>query len=308
MNTTFAWLILAHTLLYSLTSQALEVLDHSGRTVVLDKPAERIISLAPHTTELLFEIGAGDKVIAVAEYSDYPPAARRLPRVSNHNSINLESILSMQPDLIIALQSGSHMLPLKQLSRFGIPVYFSEPLLLTDIPKDMTNFGMLTGMEKTANRIAQTFQYRLRNLADKYSTKKPIRVFYELWHQPIMSINGQQLISRIIRLCGGENIFSQLEISAPIISVEAVISANPDVIIGSTIDIHQPDWLNRWKKWPELTAVKGNQLYAISSDLLHRQSSRILEGVQLVCEKLERARINRYGPSAKAHHRLQPVD
>jgi len=285
-----AWCCLL--LLLPLPASALEVTDDTGQRVHLDKPARRIISLAPHITELLFAAGAGEFVVGAVNYSNYPPEATRLANVGNYESLNLEAIAALQPDLVVAWKSGNSSLQIERLSRLGLPVFYSEPRHLEDIATNLERLGHLAASEKSANAAAARFNARYRQLEARYSQARPVRVFYEIWHRPLMTVNGEHLISQVINLCGGRNIFSDLTTLAPTVNPEAVLAANPEAIIASGMVAQKPEWMDQWRNWPQLTAVKHQQLYFIPPDLIQRQTPRVLEGAELMCEQLEKARMH----------------
>jgi iron complex transport system substrate-binding protein len=271
---------------------ALQVSDDMGNQVNLDRPARRIVSLAPHTTELLFAAGAGDAVVGVVSYSDYPPEAAQRAHVGDAQNLNLESIVTLQPDLVVAWKSGNPTAQIEQLLRFGIPVFYSEPRRLEDIATNLERLGLLAGSDEPASEAAKKFRAEARRLVERYSGATPVRVFYEIWHRPLMTVGGQHLISQLIRLCGGQNIFADLAALAAAVDREAVLMANPEVIVGSGITQQRPPWLDAWLDWPQLSAVKHKQLYFVPPDLIQRQSPRILEGAQRLCDQLEQARIS----------------
>lgn len=264
--------------------------DDAGKNVTLTAPAQRIISLAPHTTELLFAAGAGDRVVGVVSYSNFPPAATRLPLVGGYESLNLEAILALKPDLLVAWKSGNLQMHVERLADMGIPVFYSEPRQLEDIATNLERLGQLAGTVNTANAAAQQFRQRLNDLARRYAVQPLLRTFYQIWHQPLMTINGEHLISQVIALCGGRNIFADLSTLAPSVDREAVLLADPQVIIVSGMAKQQPEWLDDWKLWPQLAATRFNQLYYIEPDLIQRQTPRILDGADIMCRQLAEAR------------------
>jgi len=275
---------------------ALQVMDDTGKEVSLDKPARRIVSLAPHLTELLFAAGAGDAVVGVVSYSDYPPEAAQRPHVGDAQNLDVESIVTLQPDLVVAWQSGNPPPQLEQLVRFGIPVFYSEPRRLEDIATNLERLGRLAGSDESASTAAEKFRVGTSRLIDRYSGAAPVRVFYEIWHQPLMTVGGKHLISHLIRICGGQNVFAELEALAAAVNREAVLKADPEVIIVSGITQQRPPWLDQWLDWPQLYAVKHKQLYFIPPDLIQRHTPRVLEGARRLCDQLQQARASRKQP------------
>jgi iron complex transport system substrate-binding protein len=277
---------------WPLVVNALQVTDDSGKKVSLDKPARRIVSLAPHLTELLFAAGAGDAVVGVVSHSDYPPEAAQRAQVGDAQNLDVESIVTLQPDLVVAWQSGNPTPQLEQLIRFGIPVFYSEPRHLEDIATSLERLGKLAGSDEPALAAAVTFRAESRRLFDRYAGAAPVRVFYEIWHQPLMTVGGKHLISQLIRLCGGRNIFADLAAPAAAVEREAVLMADPEVIIASGITQQRPPWLDQWLNWPQLHAVRHKHLYFVPPDLIQRHTPRVLEGARRVCDQLQQARVS----------------
>ena len=272
-------------------SPAIEVVDDAGRKIFLEHPAKNIISLAPHITELIFSAGAGDKISAIDDYSDYPEETKSITRIGDANHLDIEVILSLQPDLIVAWGNGqSHNQFIQQLIHLKQTVYISSPVDLDDIPRTIENLGKLAGTYPVAKQRSQEFRNTLKSIIDEYSKRSLVTVFYEIWHQPLFTINGQHVISKVIRICGGENIFTDLLILSPEVSIESVIAADPDVIIAGGDGKRRPRWLDNWLQWPTLMAVRNNHLDYIEPDLMQRHTFRILQGARILCEQLQRAR------------------
>jgi iron complex transport system substrate-binding protein len=272
---------------------SIELADDSGATVSLPAPARRIVSLAPNITELLFAAGGGSRLVGSVEYSDYPEAARRLQRVGSYARLDMETIFALKPDLVIAWQSGNPAGQIEQLRRLGLRVFLAEPKRIADVARSLEQFGKLAGAEASGRAAATAFRDRLAGLAASYSGRPTVRVFYQIWDQPPITINGQQMISDVLRLCGGENIFASLPTLAPTVSVEAVLAADPEAIVASGADASRPAWLDAWKRWPRLTAASRDNLYYVDPDLMQRQTPRVLDGAEKVCAHLESARSKR---------------
>ena len=275
---------------------ALALTDDYGNQISLEKPAGRIVSLAPHLTELLYDAGAGAKLVGAVEYSDFPPAARALPRVGNDAGINLEAVLALKPDLVVAWPNVGSKLAIDRLAALGLPVFRSEPRELEDIPRTLERLGALAGTEAQAARAAADFRARLAALKKKYAIKAgeaPVRVFYEVWDRPLQTVNGRHIISKVIRLCGGENVFAALPVIAPEIDAEAVLAANPEVIVAGDVNGVRPEALEHWKAFPGLRAAANNQLYALPPELMERHTPRLLEGARRLCGLLDQARAAR---------------
>ena len=268
----------------------ISVTDDTGQPVVLEKPAKRIISLAPYITELLFAAGAGEAIVAVTAFSDYPEAARSLAQVGDGGGLDLEAIIALQPDLVVAWQSGNPRGQVERLQSLGITVFFSEPRRLGDVPATLQRFGRLAGTESVAAAQADSFNRRYAELLERFAQRPKVSVFYQIWEQPLMTLNGEHLFSDVLRLCGGENVFNALPTLAPQIDIEAVLRANPDVIVVAADDAGSP-LLAAWQRWPQLSAVKQGHVVAIQRDQLVRHSPRILDGAERLCELLDAARM-----------------
>lgn len=280
----------------------IELRDDGGNTVVLPHAATRIISLAPHVTELLFAAGAGAKVVGVVAYSDFPAEAQALPQVGSYNNVDMERVAALRPDLVVGWSSGNRDTHLEKLRALGIPVYLSEPHTLEDVARSLEALGTLAATEAVAQRAAHDFRTRLAALADAYRERPKVRMFYQVWNQPLMTINDTHLISDVIRLCAGENVFGSLDQIAPRISEEAVLAANPEAIIASGMGEARPDWLDGWRRWPTLEAVRHAHLFFVPPDLLQRHTPRILEGATQLCAHLDTVR-NRRDATARTSGR-----
>ena len=268
----------------------IQVLDDSGQPVVLEEPASRVVSLAPHITELLFAVGAGEVVTGASEYSDYPVAAQSILRVSGGSGVDLEAILALQPELVIAWGSGTPAGHVHRLRPLGIPVFVSEPRVMADIASSLERLGRLTGHDNDAARVIRSFRKRHRGLHERYAGRPQVRVFYQIWQQPLMTINGNHIVSDVIRLCGGLNIFADLPELAPAVSLESVLQRDPEVIIAGSDAGDPPALMALWQRWPDISAVQGGHLHTIQRELLVRHTPRILDGAEQMCEILESAR------------------
>ena len=269
---------------------AIEVIDDNGDKLTIANAAQRIISLSPNTTEILFHIGAGEKIVGADEYSNYPQAANKIVRVNNHAAANYELILSLKPDLVIAWQSGNGVKIISRIRELNIPVFVVETASLEDIPDLYRRLGQLSGYADQANTQAEKFSQRLNQLRKSFSSRQTIRVFYQIWNEPLLTLNGDHMVTDMIELCGGINVFSDASALVPYVNIESVVAANPQIIISG--GNNKSDLLDSgfWRKWSGISAVKNQHLYAISSDLLQRHSDRILDGTGLMCEYIDLVR------------------
>lgn len=288
---TFLQALALSALLFSATAHAeVAVRDDTGASVRLPAPARRIVSLAPHATELLFAAGAGGRLVGAVEYSDYPEAATRVPRVGGYSNPDLERIVALKPDLVLVWQSGNAAATVNRLQALGLTVYQSQPDRLEDIPASIEKLGRLAGSEAAARRAAADFRQRLATLRKQYSPRPAVAMFYQAWHQPLLTVGGSQIISDVIRLCGGANIFADLAAKAPSVSVEAVLAADPEAIVASGMGRDTPIGLDDWRKWTRMKAVARGNLFPIAADLMQRPTPRLLDGAEQLCRHLETAR------------------
>ena len=266
------------------------VIDSLGREVILEKSAETIIGLAPHIVENLYSAGAGEKLIGSVSYSDYPQEARTLPQVGSAYAWSLESVVALAPDLVVLWGSGNGSSALSQLERLGIKVYVSEPRALSDIAASIRDFGILAGTEASAEVSAARFEETIEQLQSNYRQESRLRVFYQIWNKPLQTINGEHMISQVINLCGGSNVFESETQLAPRISLETVLDINPDAIVASGMGTSRPEWLDDWKRYGSLRAVQQGALLHIHPDLIQRPTVRIAKGATDLCRQLERVR------------------
>lgn len=247
----------------------------------------RWVSLAPHLTELAFAAGAGDLLVGVSAYSDFPEAARSLPRIGDAQRVDKERLLALQPDLVLAWGSGTSPELTEWLRQRGMRVEVLEVRRLEEIPAALEQLGRWAGTAATASAAARRFRARLAELAPAAGSGAPVRVFIELDHRPLFTVTGAHLISELVERCGGKNIFADLPGLAPAVSVEAVMASAPDVILHTGPEANP---LAAWRRWPEIPAVRRGAVYAVPGDLVARPSARALEGLAAICEALDEAR------------------
>ena len=287
--------LLTAIVLSALTVQAysvVEVYDDEGTQITLAIPAQRIVSLAPSLTELIYSAGAGENLVGVVEYSDFPAAAKALPIVGRFDLLDIERILELEPDLVVAWQTGNPRSSVDQLRQLGLTVYVAEPRSLAAIPSHIERLAVLVGKELSDLKVIYDFQQKLEALNSKYRHQSPVTIFYQVWDRPLITAGGNELINDIITLCGGRNIFANIRRVAPKVSREAVLKRNPEVIIASGMDIERPEWLDDWLRWPSLKAVANKNLFFVPPDLLQRHTPRALLGAAQICDQLDQVRSN----------------
>jgi iron complex transport system substrate-binding protein len=275
---------------------AISVQDDSGHQVVLQQPARRIVTLAPHATELVFAAGGGAYMVGTVSHSDYPPAARSITRIGDNNLIDMERMIAQKPDLLVVWRHNTSSRELESLRKLGIPLFYSEPRILDDIPSTLLRLGRLMGTETQARYSADALHLKLADLAARYRARPTVRVFYQVWDHPLYTLNGSSIVSDALRLCGGENIFAGLTAVAPMVGIESVLKENPEAVVSGETTMHTMQavsGLAHWKQYPALLAVQRGNLFAIDADLLNRAGPRLVDGAAQLCEKLEQARKRR---------------
>ncbi|WP_439683358.1 Cobalamin-binding protein [Cupriavidus oxalaticus] len=276
---------------------AVSAVDDAGQTITLAQPARRVVSLAPHVTEMIFAAGGGDRIVGTVHYSDYPPQARDIPRVGDNKALDLERIAALKPDLIVVWRHGNAQKQTDRLRALGLPLFYSEPRKLASIPENVEKLGTLLGTEATARRAADSFRQQVETLRKTYAARPPVTVFYQVWQQPLMTLNGQHLVSDMLALCGGRNLFGAETPLVPTVSVEAVVAGNPEAMLtagmGATrSDQPLPDYA-MWQRWKQVTAVARNNLFVIDGDLVNRAGPRVVQGIEQICKDLDVARSRR---------------
>lgn len=276
--------------LSSFAIAAISVVDDRGRTVTLPAPAQRIVSLAPHITELVYSIDAGNTLVGVSRHSDYPPQASGLPVVGDANGIDLERLLGLRPDLVLAWGSASRASLIEKIEALGLPVVVIEPERIAAITRHVRLLGELTGHRAQAGQVALKTERQLEALRTRYASATPVSVFLQVSERPLYTVNGQQVIGEAIRLCGGDNVFAELPALAAPVGFEAVIDADPAVIVALTTLPGDNPARRVWSGFGGMRAVRTDRLYAIDSDLLSRPTPRMLLGIRQLCERLQQAR------------------
>lgn len=286
-------LLLLAPLLAPLAAAPRTVTDDLGHSVTLAQPARRIVSLAPHATEILYAAGLGPRIVGAVSYSDYPPPAREIPRVGGYNNLDVERIAALAPDLVVGWREGNHPAQLDALRRLGLTLYISDPHELDAVADTIERLGQLGATEQQAAAAATAYRHTLAELRTRYARQPPITVFYQIWNRPLMTVNDTHLIGKVLTLCGGRNVFGALDTVTPTVSEEAVLQAAPEVIVASGMGESRPEWLDDWRRWEQLPAVRQDNLYFIPPDILQRHGPRILAGAAQLCARLAEARARR---------------
>ncbi len=259
--------------------------DAQGARITLQRPALRIVSLAPHATELVAAAGAEQLLVGVSQSCDFPSSVQALPRVSSFTGTNIESVLALKPDLVIAWPTGNKPQDIAQLRRLGLTVFASAPQTLADIATEMEAIATLTGTAAVAAKAATHFRERLLKLGSGAPRRPPLRVFYQLSTPQLFTLNDAHPVMEVITRCGGRNVFGQLPQAAPEITLEAVLAAKPEVIVYAD-PAAQREVVAQWARWPALPAVRDGRLIPAQGALLHRPTPRIIDAAEALCAQL----------------------
>ena len=270
-------------------AQPVSVVDDRGRKIALAAPAQRVVALAPSLAELAFAAGAGGRLVGVARFSDFPLAARKIPQVGDAARVDFERVAALRPDLVLAWKSGNSAADVGRLEILGYPAFVSEPARLADIPRVLNAIGTLAGTTPAAGRAASEFEREIRTLRGRYASASKVRVFYLIWHRPLLTVNGAHMINDVIALCGGENVFADFVQLTPNVSLEAVIAAKPEVVLGGGSAGGAQEFAARWRE-TAVEPLRGLPAVHINPDHIQRQTPRIVEGAKVVCSALEDVR------------------
>jgi iron complex transport system substrate-binding protein len=250
----------------------------------------RIISLSPHITELLFAAGAGDRIVGVDDSSDYPAAVAGIARVGEPAALDVEGVLKLKPTLIVLWDSGTPASRKAELERLNLHLYVTDQHHLDDIGATLIEFGRLAGTEAVAAAAARRYRTDLAELRLQYAARSRLRVFYQVWDRPLYTLSGAHLVSEVLSLCGGDNVFADLSTLAPEIDKEAVLARNPDVILVAATGADGARQTLAWSHFSSLRAVRSHHVFTVDPSLVGRMAPRILQGVREVCSLLDAAR------------------
>jgi iron complex transport system substrate-binding protein len=267
-------------------AHAFELRDDRGVTITLQRPAERIVALAPHLAEIAFAAGAGTKLVGVSTFSRHPAEAQHLPVVASYGRVDFERLIAQRPQLVLAWQSGNSPLQIGRLERLGLPVFVTEARSLGDIPRIVRLVGALAGSAQQAEARARQFEAELADLRARHAGERSVSVFLEIWHAPMLTVNGEHLASDALRLCGGRNVFAAAGGPTSLVSREQLLDARPEAIVtvGSGAEAQA------WRGLEAVPAVRHRRIYAIDPDLLYGQGPSLLEGVRVLCDRLDLTR------------------
>ena len=256
-----------------------------------DTGASRIATLAPHLAELVFSAGAGARLIAVSSYSDYPEAVQQLPKIGDAFAVDLEQLTLLGPDLLLAWESGTPTHVVDELRQRGFRVVTIRTQSLADIAEATRTIGMLAGTKPQAEAAAARYTAQVDSLRRRYADSAAIRTFYQISARPIYTINGKHFISEVLALCGADNVFADLSELAPVVSEEAVLARDPELLLsGNGVASLDP-----WTRWESLAANRHGNRFAVTGETIARASLRLATAAADVCETVDVARQKRAG-------------
>lgn len=265
----------------------IEIEDQMGRKNIIKKIPERIISLSPSNTEILYVLGLEDKLVGVTDYCDYPETAKSKEKVGGYDKPNIEKIISLEPDLVLA--TSAHQKPVEQMEKFDIPSIVIEPDNIDEMLESVMLIGKATGSAEYSKKIVLKLKQRLKRVDEKVaniSDEERPKVYYELWHTPIMTVGPGTFVNDIINRAGGENIASDANKDYPQYSQEEILAKDPDIIIFSYHGKSQQskdDILER-PGWENINAIKNNNVYCVDEDILLRPTPRLIDGLERIAE------------------------
>ncbi|HJN50375.1 MAG: cobalamin-binding protein [Pseudomonadales bacterium] len=272
-------------------SDEIVVVDDIGRTVSVSEPAMRLVSLSPHITEMLFSIGVGDRIVGTVRFSDYPAEAAAIQRVGDAFSVNIEMLMQLEPDLVVAWHTGGSGRTINKIESLGVPVYFNEASNLAGIAESAAKISVLAGIAEAGAAKAQQFRRKLQLIRKQHQSDRRVKIFYQISDLNLYTVNRHHLIGEAIALCGGDNIFADSIIKVPQVSVEAVIAASTDLIVFSSgSDPTDDHWTSRWQPFATIPAVANGHLYSLPAAIITRPSFRMASGIERLCELIDKAR------------------
>jgi len=285
----FAFFVFSGLIAIHATAAGITLPQANGGALNLPAPVKRIVTLAPNLAELVFAAGAGNQLKAVVEYSNYPEPARQIPRVGDAFRINLEQIIELEPDLVIAWATGNPQTALKKLEQLDITVWQVEITQPQEIADTVENISRAAGTHTTGQPVAQKMRNKLADLRRNNTHKTRVDYFYQVAARPLYTINKRHIISRGLEICGGHNVFSDLPSLAPQVSLESVLLANPQVMIAPE-NPGDPPALDVWQDWPRLRAVQNKNLLYLPADGISQATPRLLDSIDLACKLLDEVR------------------
>ncbi|MGX5174795.1 cobalamin-binding protein [Aliikangiella sp. IMCC44653] len=251
---------------------------------------KKIVALSPSSVEMLFYIGLGDSIVATVEHADFPAAAKKIPRIGNYTGIQIERVVALQPDLIIAWKGGNKASDLKKLESLGFKMFYTNPTSINQVVVEMQRLAKTLGTATYSSKMIETFSKKYQTVVKQYATKKTVRTFYQLWHEPLRTVGADSWVESLIKDCNGENVFSDSEVSYPLVSMESVLHKNPQVVIIPNHSGSDQSNLAIWNQWKAIEAVKESRIFELDGAKILRAGPRAIDGLVELCETIDSAR------------------
>lgn len=267
-------------------NSSIVIYDDAGQRVSLPHSPHRIVSLAPGATEMLFAAGIGDRVIATVAYSDEPPAAKQVPRIGDVTAVDIERLVALHPDLVVVWPGGGNPAQISKIAQLGIPIYRQQVNRLADLPVSLRRLGALASDGSVADRVAGKLGESLARLAHEYGSGKHPTVLLEVWNHPLYTVGGTHLMSDALTLCGARNVFGDLKELGPVVNTEAVIARNPDIIVVAAPPGEGQGWLQEWKRFGSLKAVRNGRLISFEDPRFVRLGPSVVSATEGLCKAL----------------------
>jgi iron complex transport system substrate-binding protein len=289
-------------LVASSSAAGISVPDDTGIQVNLPSRPERIVSLAPGATEMLFAAGAGSQVVATVEYADEPPAAKLIPRIGDVVAVDMERLVAARPQVVIVWPGGGNAAQIEEVIRMGLPVYRQQTNTLAGMAASIRRLGILAGTSVIADAAAKNLELRLATLTREHASGPHPRVLMEVWNHPVYTVGGPHLMSDSLRACGARNVFGDLDDLGPAVDLEAVVARDPDIIVAASPQGSSQQWLDEWRRFRTLRAVRDNRLIGFEDPRLTRLGPSVIDATEALCRVLAAA----YANSPPARPRVSP--
>lgn len=256
---------------------------------------QRLVSLAPHATEYVYYLDLGDQLVGAVEYSDYPEAAKQVPRVGGYQTLSLEKIASLAPTLVLIWPSGNPANVYDALKERRMPMFETEPRSVADIANELRALAARLALPSQATAKVATFEQEIASLRQTYANRPTVTVFYQVWEKPLYTLGGTHFFNDLLSICGGKNVYADVKELAPIVGFESLLARKPQVILSSSRhgDKALDTWRQSWQQWQQIPAVKNLQMHYVDADIFTRPTPRALDAAKTLCQHLEAAREQR---------------
>jgi iron complex transport system substrate-binding protein len=273
-------------LLLPAVAAAFSVQDDDRNTIELLRPAQRIISLAPGATAMLFAAGAGDRVVGTSAYSDEPAQAQKIERIGDFQSFDLERILALRPDVVVVWTGGTSLTEIARLQHVGLRIYHHHVTRLDQIPDSLRRLGRLTGTQSEAESAADALAKHIATLRSQYTHRSAASVLIQVWDRPLYTVGRDEILTDVIHVCGFRSAYEDLSDVSPAVTIESVLVRDPDIILALNPDRNSKDWLQQWRAFGSMKAVRTGRVLAWSDPRLAAMGPSEVDAAQALCKAL----------------------